>query len=145
MEEPLRRRACGQRSLAVQLGKYTYAVASHGPSVRAASHWLSWLTVYDRCAWRWGLRATGGRVRWAEPMERPRIKIANVRLVSSPGRKVHSVLPQFAGTNSTRPSPAQRSQLLAFVASEYAGSRLHQCRPPAAILGEAPPLVTGGC
>lgn len=36
-----------------------------------------------------------------------------------PGRKVHDVLSQFAGTNVTRPTTEQRAELLAFVAKEY--------------------------
>lgn len=40
-----------------------------------------------------------------------------------PGRKVHDVLPQFAGTNVTRPTAKQRVELLAFVAKEYPAGR----------------------
>ena len=40
-----------------------------------------------------------------------------------PGRKVHDVLPQFTGTNVTRPTAEQRAELLAFVAEEYPAGR----------------------
>jgi Helix-turn-helix domain len=40
-----------------------------------------------------------------------------------PGRKVHDVLPQFAGTNVVRPTAEQRAELLAFVAQEYPTGR----------------------
>ena len=32
-------------------------------------------------------------------------------------------LPQFAGTNTTRPTPAQRQEVIAFVGAEYAAGR----------------------
>jgi leucyl aminopeptidase (aminopeptidase T) len=40
-----------------------------------------------------------------------------------PGRKVHDVLPQFAGTNVIKLTADQRAELLAFVAEEYRGGR----------------------
>ena len=40
-----------------------------------------------------------------------------------PGRPVLETLPQFRGTNSTRPTPEQRAELLAFVAEQYAAGR----------------------
>lgn len=40
-----------------------------------------------------------------------------------PGRKVHDVLPQFAGTNVIKPTAEQRTELLAFVAKEYPAGR----------------------
>ena len=40
-----------------------------------------------------------------------------------PGRKVHDVLPQFAGTNVIKPTAEQRAELLAFVAEEYPAGR----------------------
>lgn len=40
-----------------------------------------------------------------------------------PGRKVHDVLPQFAGTNVIKPTAVQRAELLAFVAEEYPAGR----------------------
>ena len=41
-----------------------------------------------------------------------------------PGRPVLETLPQFRGTNLCRPTPAQRAELLAFVAQEYGEDRL---------------------
>ncbi|MGY1631866.1 helix-turn-helix domain-containing protein [Geodermatophilus sp. SYSU D01186] len=43
--------------------------------------------------------------------------------VPYPGRKVHHVLPEFAGTNVVRPTTQQRAQLVAFVAREYKAGR----------------------
>lgn len=44
-----------------------------------------------------------------------------------PTRPTLAVLPQFVGTVSTRPTPAQRAQLLAFVAEHYqAGRSVHE-------------------
>jgi predicted transcriptional regulator len=40
-----------------------------------------------------------------------------------PGRKVHDVLPQFAGTNVIKPTREQRAELLAFVARGYPAGR----------------------
>jgi hypothetical protein len=40
-----------------------------------------------------------------------------------PGRKLHVVRPEFAGTNVTRPTAEQRAQLLAYVAREYPAGR----------------------
>jgi hypothetical protein len=40
-----------------------------------------------------------------------------------PGRPVLETLPQFRGTNLCRPTPAQRAELLAFVAQEYGEDR----------------------
>jgi hypothetical protein len=40
-----------------------------------------------------------------------------------PSRKIHDVLPQFTGTNVTRPTAEQRAELLAFVAREYPAGR----------------------
>lgn len=44
-----------------------------------------------------------------------------------PTRPTLAVLPQFVGTASTRPTPQQRAQLLAFVAEQYpAGRSVHE-------------------
>lgn len=43
--------------------------------------------------------------------------------MSYPGRSVLEPLPQFKGTNVTRPTKAQREQLLVFVAHEYQAGR----------------------
>jgi Helix-turn-helix domain len=43
--------------------------------------------------------------------------------VGYPGRKIHDILPQFAGTNGSRPTAEQRAELLAFVAKEYPAGR----------------------
>lgn len=40
-----------------------------------------------------------------------------------PSRPVLDVLPEFAGTNSTRQTAEQRRQLLEFVAEQYAAGR----------------------
>jgi ATP-dependent exoDNAse (exonuclease V) alpha subunit len=40
-----------------------------------------------------------------------------------PGRKIHDVLPQSAGTNVIKPTAKQRAALLAFVAAEYPAGR----------------------
>jgi helix-turn-helix protein len=40
-----------------------------------------------------------------------------------PGRKLHDVLPQFAGTNVIKPTTEQRAELLAFVTKEYPAGR----------------------
>ena len=53
--------------------------------------------------------------------------------MSYPGRKVHAVLPQFRGTNSTRPSAQQRAQLMEFVAREYVAG--HSLRELAELTG----------
>lgn len=40
-----------------------------------------------------------------------------------PGRKIHAVLPEFAGTNGIKQTPKQRERLLAFAAHEYQAGR----------------------
>lgn len=40
-----------------------------------------------------------------------------------PGRKVHDTLPEFVGTNGTRPTPGQRARLIEFVTREYQAGR----------------------
>lgn len=40
-----------------------------------------------------------------------------------PGRKLHQVLPEFASSNSTRQTPAQRTRLVAYVTREYEAGR----------------------
>lgn len=46
-----------------------------------------------------------------------------MRLVPYPSRPVVEVLPEFVGTNSTRPTAEQRARLLEFVAREYGAGR----------------------
>ena len=46
-----------------------------------------------------------------------------VTLVPNPARPVLEPLPQFAGSNTVRPTPAQRAELLAFAAAAYAEGR----------------------
>ena len=44
-----------------------------------------------------------------------------------PARPVLEVLPEFVGTVSTRPTPAQRARLIAFCAEQYeAGRSIHE-------------------
>ena len=40
-----------------------------------------------------------------------------------PSRPVLKTLPQFEGSNTTRPTPQQRADLVAFVAVQYAAGR----------------------
>ena len=40
-----------------------------------------------------------------------------------PGRPVLETLPRFKGTNTSRPTPQQRAELVAFVAAEYRAGR----------------------
>jgi hypothetical protein len=49
--------------------------------------------------------------------------IEGCRLVVYPGRTIHDVLSEFAGTNVIKPTPEQRRQLVEFVGREYQAGR----------------------